>query len=206
MDCRRQSLRLQREAIGLALPPLLDLCWGGGEGILFGGCSLTRCEPVGPLAVARGHPDGLLLRETPPTRTPSPPPRSASQTRQREALHPGRRRSGLSTTAHEPAPSFARPAGARGGGCSLPARGESEGYLHKRVSRATKETQRLPRGAGSRALWGSARASVLALQVPLRRTDDDAADARQLQLGVSGESKKERRLVSAVRRSTWLRR
>src|SRR5688500_14339091 len=36
---------------------------------------LTRCEPVTPLACARGDPDGLLLRGRAPARTPpnSPP-------------------------------------------------------------------------------------------------------------------------------------
>ena len=45
-------------------------------------------------------------------------------------------------------------------------RGKSEGILHTRVSASDKETQRPPRGAGGRELWGSARASVLALQGP----------------------------------------
>jgi hypothetical protein len=42
--------------------------------------------------------------------------------------------------------------------------------LHKRLSASDQETQRPPRGAGGRALWGSARASVVALQTP-RQTD-----------------------------------
>jgi hypothetical protein len=68
----KEGVRIHQAEFTLVSRPFCSL-WilagQSGEGILFGSYSLTRIEPRAQTATARAS---LLLRETLPTRTPSP--------------------------------------------------------------------------------------------------------------------------------------